>query len=66
MLKNQVVEANSIVDLNYTILKNGVAQNVEPIIEVSENFTLLNPYQVQVGNSGSGTITVNYKGIAKT
>jgi len=25
MLKNQVVEANSIVDLNYTILKNGVA-----------------------------------------
>ena len=66
MLKNQVVEANSVVDLNYTILKNGVAQDVEPTIEVSENFTLLNPHQVQVGNSGSGTITINYKGIAKT
>lgn len=66
MLKNQVVEANSIVDLKYTILKNGVAQDVEPTIEVSESFTLLNPRQVQVGNSGSGTITVNYKGITQT
>ena len=66
MLKNRVVEANSIVDLNYTILKNGVAQDVEPIIEVSENLTLLNPHQVQVGNSGSGTITINYKGVVKT
>ena len=66
MLKNRVVEANSIVDLNYTILKNGVAQDVEPTIEVSENFTLLNTHQVQVSNSGSGTITVNYKGITKT
>ena len=66
MLKNRVVEANSIVDLNYTILKNGVAQDVEPIIEVSENLILLNPHQVQVGNSDSGTITINYKGIVKT
>lgn len=66
MLKNRVVEANSIVDLNYTILKNGVAQDVEPIIEVSENLTLLNSHQVQVGNSGSGTITINYKGVVKT
>ena len=66
MLKNRVVEANSIVDLNYTILKNGVAQDVEPTIEVSENLTLLSPYQVQVGDSGSGTITINYKGIVKT
>ena len=66
MLKNRVVEANSIVDLNYTILKNGVAQDVEPTIEVSENLTLLNPHQVQVGNSGSGTITINYKGVVKT
>ena len=66
MLKNQVVEANSVVDLNYTILKNGVAQDVEPIIEVSENLTLLNPRQVQVGHSGSGTITINYKGIVQT
>lgn len=65
MLKNQVVEANSVVNLNYTILKNGVAQDVEPTIEVSENFTLLNPHQVQVGSSGSGTITVNYKGITQ-
>ena len=66
MLKNQVVEANSVVNLNYTILKNGVAQDVEPTIEVSENFTLLNPRQVQVSSSGSGTITVNYKGITQT
>lgn len=63
MLKNQVVEANSIVDLNYSILKNGVVQDVKPEISVEGNLTLLNDTQVQVGPTGSGTVIINYKGI---
>ena len=65
MLKNQVVEANSIVDLNYSILKNGVVQDVKPEINVEGNLTLLNDTQVQVGSTGSGTVIINYKGIVQ-
>jgi hypothetical protein len=36
-----VVAANSIIDLNYTVLKNGVAQNVKPEITVQGNLILL-------------------------
>lgn len=65
MLKNQVATANSIIDLNYTILKNGVAQNVQPEIAVSDNLVLLNNKQIQVGETGSGTVTITYKGISQ-
>jgi hypothetical protein len=46
MLKNQVVTANSIIDLNYTILKNGVAQSVKPEISVDGNLSLLDNGQI--------------------
>ena len=65
MLKNQVVEANSIIDLNYTILKNGVAQSVRPEISVDGNLTLLDSGQIQVGATGSGSVTITYKGITQ-
>ena len=65
MLKNQVVTANSVVDLNYTIFKNGIAQNVEPEITVSDNLVLLNNQQVQVGETGSGTVTITYNGVSQ-
>lgn len=65
MLDSRIVESDSIIDLNYTILKDGVAQDVEPTIEVSGNLVLLNSNQVQVGHSGSGVITINYKGVSK-
>ena len=63
MLKNQVVEANSIIDLNYTILKNGVAQDVKPNITVEGNLTLLENNKVQVGSTGGGSISIEYNGI---
>lgn len=65
MLKNQVVEANSIIDLNYTILKNGVAQDVKPTIKVEGNLTLLENGQIQAAATGSGTIIIDYQGVSQ-
>ena len=65
MLKERDVEANSIIDLNYTILKNGVIQNVEPEISVEGNLTLLSNGKIQVGSTDGGSITVTYKGVSQ-
>ena len=65
MVKNRVVTAGSIFDINYTVLKNGVAQDVEVEIIVDGNLTLLENNQVQAGETGSGSITISYKGISE-
>lgn len=66
MLDSRIVEANSVFDLNYAILKNGVAQNVQPEIIIEGSLTLLENNQIQVGATGAGSITVKYKGVEKT
>lgn len=66
MLGNRVVAANSVFELNYAILKDGVAQNVEPEIIISGNLTRLEDGRIQVGATGAGSITISYKGISKT
>ena len=66
MLDNRIVAANSIFDLNYAVLKDGVAQSVEPEIILSGNLTRLENGQIKVGASGAGYITINYKGVTKT
>lgn len=66
MLDSRIAEANSIFDLNYAILKNGVAQNVQPEIIIEGSLTLLENNQIQVGTAGAGSITIKYRGIEKT
>ena len=65
MLDSRIVEANSVFDLNYAILKNGVAQNVQPEIIIEGNLILLENNQIQVGAAGAGSITVKYKDVEK-
>ena len=66
MLNSRVVEPNAIFDLNYAILKDGVIQKVQPEITLEGNLVLNENGQIQVGATGAGTITINYKGISKT
>ncbi len=65
MPTSRIVAANSIFDLSYVILKDGVAQNVEPEIIVDGNLILLDNNQIQVGDLNGGTITISYKGVSK-
>lgn len=66
MLDSRIVEANSIFDLNYAILKNGVAQSVQPEIIIEGSLTLLENNQIQAGATGAGSITIKYRGVEKT
>lgn len=66
MLDSRIVEANSIFDLNYAILKNGVAQSVQPEIIIEGSLTLLENNQIQAGAAGAGSITIKYRGVEKT
>lgn len=66
MTASRIVAANSIFELSYAILKNGVAQEVAATVELDGNLTLLENNQIQVGSSGGGTITVSYLGVSKT
>ena len=66
MLDSRIVEANSVFDLNYAILKNGVAQSVQPEIIIEGSLTLLENNRIQAGASGAGSITIKYRGVEKT
>ena len=66
MLDSRIVEANSVFDLNYAILKNGVAQSVQPEIVIEGSLTLLENNRIQAGASGAGSITIKYRGVEKT
>lgn len=67
MQDNRIVEPNSIFELNYTILKNGVAQtNIKPNITIEGNLEMLENNQIQAGPTGAGSITIEYKTIKKT
>lgn len=66
MIENRVVEANSIFDLNYSILKDGVIQEVKPEIILNGDLIELENNQYQIGMEGSASITVKYKNISKT
>lgn len=66
MLDNRIVAANSTFELTYTVLKNGVAQNVAATVVLDGNLTLLENNIIQVGPSGGGTITVSYKDFSRT
>lgn len=61
MPESRTVAANSIIDVEYTILKNGMIQNVPADISVEGNLTLMENQQIQTGADGSGTITVSCK-----
>lgn len=65
MLEQRTVAANSMFELNYAILKDGVVQAVKPEIIVEGNLTLLENNWIQVGPSGAGSITVKYRDIEK-
>ena len=65
MPEQRTVVANSAFELNYAILKDGVVQTVKPEIVVEGNLTLLENNWIQVGPSGAGSITVNYRNIKK-
>lgn len=65
MPEQRTVAANSVFELNYAILKDGVAQTVKPEIIVEGNLTLLENNWIQVGPSGAGSITINYRDIKK-
>ena len=65
MLEQRTVAANSMFELNYAILKDGVVQTVEPEIIVEGNLTLLENNWIQVGPSGAGSITIRYRNIEK-
>ena len=65
MLEQRTVAANSVFELNYAILKDGVAQTVKPEIIVEGNLTLLENNWIQVGPSGAGSITIRYRNIEK-
>lgn len=65
MLEQRTVAANSMFELNYAILKDGVVQTVKPEIIVEGNLTLLENNWIQVGPSGAGSITVKYRNIEK-
>lgn len=66
MLEQRTVAANSMFELNYAILKDGVVQTVKPEIIVEGNLTLLENNWIQVGPSGAGSITIKYRNIEKT
>ena len=66
MPDNRTVAANEIFECNYTVLKNGVAQNVIPTVTVSGSLTYLPDGYIQAKDSGSGEIIIDYKGISKT
>lgn len=65
MLEQRTVAANSMFELNYAILKDGVVQAVKPEIIVEGNLTLLENNWIQVGPSGAGSITIKYRNIEK-
>ena len=64
MADNVTVAANSIVELNYTITKNGVVQNVEATISCGEGLELMADGRVKVITGG--TITVSCNGVSAT
>lgn len=66
MPNNQIVAPNTIIDLNYAITKNGVAQDVVPEIIIDGNLELLDDNKVKIGESGGGSITISYNGVIKT
>ncbi len=65
MPEQRTIAANSIFELNYAILKDGVVQTVKPEIIVEGNLTLLENNWIQVGPSGAGSITVKYRNLKK-
>ena len=64
MLDSRTVAAGDIFELNYAILKDGVAQDVKPEIIIEGDLVLLDDNKVQVGTSG-GSIVVRYKDVEK-
>lgn len=66
MLEQRTVAADSMFELNYAILKDGVVQTVKPEIIIEGNLTLLENNWIQVGPSGAGSITIKYRNIEKT
>lgn len=61
MPSHRHVKPNETFEIEYSILKNGVEVEAEPIITVSKNF-ILKDKMVTVGDSGSGNITISYMG----
>lgn len=66
MPKNQIVQPNTIIDLNYSISKDGVLQDVKGQINVDGNLTLLENGLIQTHKAGGGTVTVSYNGVSAT
>ena len=66
MPKNQIVQPNTIIDLNYSISKDGVLQDVKGQINVDGNLTLLENGLIQAHEAGGGTVTVSYNGVSAT
>lgn len=58
MPKSRTVAPNSIIEAEYSILKDGIVQNLDAIIECEGNLTLLEDGRIQVGARGAGTIIV--------
>lgn len=61
--KERQIIANEVFTPEYSILKNGIIQDVTPVITVSGNLILLENNQIQTGDDGFGEIEINYNNI---
>lgn len=60
------VAANEVFSIVYSILRNGVKQNVQPIITISNSdWTLLEDGSIQAGENGECSVMVSYNGISE-
>lgn len=64
--QDRIAEPGSIIEIDYTITKNGVEFAAEADILVEGSLTLLENKKIQVGEGGTGTITVSYCGASSS